>query len=100
MICTQNYSTPINSKRPTNKGQTTPTTLRTSLDYSESSRAGTRTENLATDHPTRHQNNRSLFRKNFSLIRHPEFPVNSEAHLPKTNESSLLPVRFTHMEAN
>ena len=107
MIYTQNYSTPKNPKRQANTGQNLPTTLLTSLEYSEIAEAGTRTVIMAAERPDRHQNSRSLltdmnslFRKNFSLLSVFEFPVNFEAQLPRTTESSLLPVRFTHMETN
>ena len=100
-------STPKSSKRPADKGQTTPTTLRTPLDYSEIAGAYGRTENLTTEHPNQHPNSRSLltnmnslFRKNFSLLCVLEFPVNFEAHFPRTYESPLLPVGFTRMETS
>ena len=69
MIYTQNYSTPENSKRPASTGQNPPTTLRTPLDYSENAEAGTKTENLATEHPNRHPNSRSLLMDTNSLYR-------------------------------
>ena len=86
MIHSQNYRTQKTLKMTINKGQTTPCTFRTPLDYSEIHGAYARIENLATEHPNRCQNGQinrsllldinSLFLKNISLLPVLKYPVN------------------------
>lgn len=99
MIYSQNYNTPRTLKRTANKGQTTPTTLLTPLEYSEIHGACASTQNLGKyglfmtsirlNPISLLMKLNSLFLKNISLLGHFKFPVNFGASMPGKIESPM-----------